>query len=290
MTASARWSDLILPAASVLESNNVTMGWCNDDYLLSNSRAVEPLFGTMPDYDWVCMIADAMGYGEAFRAGHATTEDWILDLYNTFRQTKETELPPYEVFRENGGYKYKNPPLRIAYREQIEKGIPFHTPSGKIEFYSMQIHELGDPIPPIPRYTPAPEGPDDALREKYPLQMIGYHTKRRCHSIHDQNPWLEEVDPPALWMHPDDAAARGIANGDMIEVFNDRGTVRIPAKVTRRIMRGVTCMSQGGWYTPDKNGVDTRGSINVLTGVRPTPLAKGNPQHTNLVEVRKAVE
>ncbi len=104
--------------------------------------------------------------------------------------------------------------------------------------------------------------------------MIGYHTKRRCHSIHDQNPWLEEVDPPALWMHPDDAAARGIANGDMIEVFNDRGTVRIPAKVTRRIMRGVTCMSQGGWYTPDKNGVDTRGSINVLTGVRPTPLAK----------------
>ena len=154
----------------------------------------------------------------------------------------------------------------------------------------MQIHELGDPIPPIPRYTPAPEGPDDALREKYPLQMIGYHTKRRCHSIHDQNPWLEEVDPPALWMHPDDAAARGIANGDMIEVFNDRGTVRIPAKVTRRIMRGVTCMSQGGWYTPDKKGVDTRGSINVLTGVRPTPLAKGNPQHTNLVEVRKSVE
>ena len=107
MTASARWSDLILPAASVLESNNVTMGWCNDDYLLSNSRAVEPLFGTMPDYDWVCMIADAMGYGEAFRAGHETTEDWILDLYNTFRETKETELPPYEQFRENGGYKYK---------------------------------------------------------------------------------------------------------------------------------------------------------------------------------------
>ena len=55
-------------------------------------------------------------------------------------------------------------------------------------------------------------------------------------------------------------------------------------------MRGVTCMSQGGWYTPDKKGVDTRGSINVLTGVRPTPLAKGNPQHTNLVEVRKSVE
>ena len=290
MTASARWSDIILPAASVLESNNITMGWCNDDYLLSNSRAVQPLFGAMPDYEWICMIADEMGYGEAFRAGHESTQDWLVDLYHSFRKDKEPELPDYETFRAEGGYQYKDPPLRIAYREQIETGVPFHTPSGKIEIYSAQIHALGDPIPPIPRYTPAPEGPDDALRKKYPLQMIGYHTKRRCHSIHDQNPWLEEVDPPALWIHPDDAEKRGIENGDLIEVFNDRGTVRIPAKVTKRIMRGVTCMSQGGWYTPDQNGVDTRGSINVLTGVRPTPLAKGNPQHTNLVEVRRVAE
>lgn len=288
MTASARYSDLILPAASVLESNNITMGWCNDDYLLSNTRAVQPLFGAIPDYDWVALIAEKMGYGEAFRAGHATTEDWLVDLYNAFRRDQEPELPPYEDFRANGGYQYKNPPMRIAYREQIEEGKPFRTPSGKIEFYSTQIHELGDPVPPIPCYTPAPEGPEDPLRETYPLQLIGYHTKRRCHSIHDQNPWLEEVDPPALWMHPADAEARGIQNGDLIEVYNDRGTVRIPAKVTRRIMQGVTCMSQGGWYTPDKNGVDIRGSINVLTAVRPTPLAKGNPQHTNLVQVRKA--
>ena len=101
---------------------------------------------------------------------------------------------------------------------------------------------------------------------------------------------ITDHDTSAGWDDAADAAARGLEDGDAVEVFNDRGTVRIPAKVTRRIMRGVTCMSQGGWYTPDKNGVDTRGSINVLTGVRPTPLAKGNPQHTNLVEVRKAVE
>lgn len=83
-----RWSDLILPAASVLESNNVTMGWCNDDYLLSNSRAVEPLFGTMPDYDWVCMIADAMG----LRRGvpRRTRDDRGLDLRSL------QHLPPDE--------------------------------------------------------------------------------------------------------------------------------------------------------------------------------------------------
>ena len=56
--------------------------------------------------------------------------------------------------------------------------------------------------------------------------------------------------------------------------------------MTERIVKGTVAMSQGGWFTPDKNGTDTRGSINVLTSAaHPTPLAKGNPQHTNLVEV-----
>ena len=87
---------------------------------------------------------------------------------------------------------------------------------------------------------------------------------------------------------------RLVPNGEkdvnnMIEVYNDRGTVRIPAFVTDRIIRGAVAMSQGGWYTPDEKGIDRRGSINVLTSsAYPTPLAKGNPQHTNLVEVSKA--
>ena len=100
---------------------------------------------------------------------------------------------------------------------------------------------------------------------------------------------MDEVEAPALWIHPEDAGARGIGQGDLVEVFNDRGSVRIPALVTERIMRGVTAMSQGGWYRPDGQGRDTRGSINVLTdGDHPSPLAKGNPQHTNLVEVKRA--
>ena len=79
-------------------------------------------------------------------------------------------------------------------------------------------------------------------------------------------------------------------DGDMIEVYNDRGTVRIPAFVTDRIIRGAVALSQGGWYTPGKDGVDVRGSINVLTYTyKPSPVAKGNPQHTNLVEVKRCL-
>ena len=285
-TPSTRFADLLLPVPSVLESDNITFPWANDDYLLSNSRAVEPLFGAMPDYDWVRLVARELGMECAFTQGRETEREWLEALYAAHRQN-EPELPDYETFRKNGGYLFRNAPIKVAYRENIQNGVPFKTPSGKIELFSMALYELAEPeIPPIPRYVPAPEGPEDALRSRYPLQLIGYHTKRRCHSIHDQNEWMEELDPPALWIHPADAAARGIQNGDLVEVFNDRGRVRIPAKVTRRIVQGVTAMSQGGWYTPDRQGVDTRGSINVLTRAdRPTPLAKGNPQHTNLVEV-----
>ena len=287
MTPSARFADILLPAASLLENDNIVMGWARDDYVLSNSKAVEPLFGCAPDYEWTKLVAREMGLEESFKAGHETSWDWLTDLYAELR-SKEPELPDYQTFRAEGGHQFQDAPLRIAYKDNIEKHLPFKTPSGKIELFSMRLYKMDDPefIPPIPRYVSAIEGPDDPLREKYPLQMIGYHTKRRCHSIHDQNSWLEEVDPPAIWIHPDDAAERGISDGDMVEVFNDRGKVRIPAKVTTRIVRGVTAMSQGGWYKPDKKGTDTRGSINVLTRAdTPTHLAKGNPQHTNLVQV-----
>ena len=288
MTASARFADLLLPAASLLECDNISMPWANDDYLLSSARAVEPLFGALPDYDWVRLVARKLGLEDAFTQGRETDMDWLRALYRAHRE-QEPELPEFAEFRRRGGWVFRDAPDKVAFRENIENGLPFATPSGKIELFSMQLFEMHDPeIPALCRYHPAPEGPDDALRQKYPLQLIGYHTKRRTHSIHDRNGWLEALDPPALWMHPLDAAARGIENGDLVEVFNDRGRVRIPANVTERIMQGVTALSQGGWYTPDKDGTDTRGSINVLTALRPTPLAKGNPQHTNLVEVIRA--
>ena len=96
---------------------------------------------------------------------------------------------------------------------------------------------------------------------------------------------MHRLDPQTLWMNPADAAARNLKDGDLAEVFNDRGRIRMPVRVTDRIMPGVTAISQGAWYRPDKNGTDTAGSINVLTSQHPTPYARGNGQHTNLVEV-----
>lgn len=204
---------------------------------------------------------------------------------------KEPELPDYETFSAKGGWQYKGKGRPVAFEEEIRdpENHPFPTPSGKIEIFSRKLYDRNRPetIPAIPRYVPCIDGPEDEKRDRYPLQLIGWHTRRRCHTIHDNNAWMDEIEMPGVWIHPVDAENRGIQDQDMVIVYNDYGKIQIPAIVTSRIRPGVTAISQGGWYTPDENGTDQRGSINVLTGSRPTPLAKGNPQHTNLVEIRK---
>lgn len=104
-----------------------------------------------------------------------------------------------------------------------------------------------------------PEGPDDVLAEKYPLQLIGWHTKRRCHSIHDSNEAMHKIDPQRLWMNPKDAAARNLKEGETVLVWNDRGKVEIPVYITDRIAAGVVAMSQGAWYRPDQMGSTRQG-------------------------------
>jgi anaerobic dimethyl sulfoxide reductase subunit A len=143
-------------------------------------------------------------------------------------------------------------------------------------------------VPPIPVFIPEWEGgPWDPLFSKYPLQAFGRHFQRRTHSIYDNVDWLEEAMPQRLFMNPIDAAARDIEDGDEVRVFNDRGEIRVTVRVTRRIMPGVVDIPQGAWWSPDEGGVDRRGNVNVLTSERPTPGAKGNAQHTLLVQVAR---
>lgn len=289
MTPSAKFADVLLPAPSFLEEDNISSPWRAGHYLLHNRQIIKPLFGCRTEYDWLSDVAKRLGLWEEWSEGREHHTQWLEYLYEELRK-KEPELPAYAVFKEHGGYTYQNPKSYIAYEEQCKdpEHHPFSTPSGKIEIFSQRLMDFGnsEEIPALPTYVPCPEGPEDGLRKQYPLQLIGWHTKRRCHSIHDNNPWMEEADPQKMWMHPEDAKARGLVTDDIAEIYNDRGCIRMPILVTNRIAKGVVAIAQGAWYQPDADGIDTRGSINVLTSSRPTPLAKGNPQHTNLVQVK----
>jgi Tat-targeted selenate reductase subunit YnfE len=100
---------------------------------------------------------------------------------------------------------------------------------------------------------------------------------------------LKEINPQEAWINPVDAAPRDIASGDTIRVNNEFGEIELLAKVTPRVVCGTVAISQGAWHDADMDGdrLDRGGSINTLTTQRPSPLSKGNPQHTNICEVRK---
>lgn len=292
MTASAKFADVLLPGVSMFEGQNITQPWQYGDFVGFNNQVIEPLYEGRFEYDWLSEVAEKIGLGPQFTEGR-TLGQWLEWCYEDLRR-KEPELPDYETFKKAGIWRYQNTPVRIAFADQ-RRDIdhhPFPTPSGKVELFSPEIWhtQFRDFMPAIPRYVDPPEGPNDPLRERYPLQLIGWHTKRRCHSIHDNNQAMHAIDPQALWMHPKDAQERGITEGQQVLIWNDRGRVQIGAHLTDRIMPGVVALSQGAWYAPDKNGTDHGGCINVLTSLRPTPYARGNGQHTNLVEVRPAEE
>lgn len=289
MTASAKFADLLLPGISMFEEENITKPWKFTEFLGFNNKAIEPLYECKTEYEWIRELAKGIGLEEEFTEGRDYSQ-WMSYIYEDLR-TSEPELPEYDEFREKGIYKFEEGHYPISFEKEVKdpKHYPFPTPSGKIELFSTKLwkNPMKDFMPPIPRYVAPPEGPQDPLTKRFPLQLSGWHSKCRTHTIHDNNLNLRKLDPQKLWIHPEDAAARSINDGDMVLVYNDRGQVKIPAKITDRVAKGVTTLSQGTWYTPDENGVDTRGSINVLTSQRPTPFARGNGQHTNLVEVQK---
>ena len=143
------------------------------------------------------------------------------------------------------------------------------------------------PQPGRPSTTPPTNG--DSARGGYPLQAIGHHTLHRVHSTHDNNDWLEEAFPQRVFINPVDAEARGIKDGDEVKVYNQRGALILPCRVTPRIMPGVIDIPQGAWYEPDANGVDRGGCVNVLTSHQWTPYAYASTQQTIMVEVERTM-
>jgi anaerobic dimethyl sulfoxide reductase subunit A len=131
------------------------------------------------------------------------------------------------------------------------------------------------------------QGGKSSAQGRYPLQALGHHTLHRVHSTHDNNDWLGEAFPQRVFINPLDAAERDIHDGDLIRVWNERGELLIPARVTPRILPGVVDIPQGAWWSPDEKGTDFGGCINVLTSERWTPYAFGTAQHTIMVQVEK---
>ena len=302
MTSSAKYADLLLPDLMTVEQEDIIPNDYagNMGYLIFIQPATSAKFERKPIYWILSEVAQRLGDDvyQRFTEGR-TQAQWLQHLYAKM-VAKDPALPAYDELKRMGIYKRKDPNGHfVAYRDfrRDPEAHPLKTPSGKIEIYSSRLAEIAarwqlekdEVISPLPVYASTFEGWDDPLRSQYPLQLFGFHYKARTHSSYGNVDVLQAACRQEVWINPLDAEKRGIKNGDLVRVFNQRGEVRLPAKVTPRIMPGVSAMGQGAWHDANMAGdrVDHGACMNTLTTHRPSPLAKGNPQHTNLVDIEK---
>jgi len=282
MTATARFADILLPVSTYMERNDIVAEG-GIPYYGHVNKVIEPLHESRSLFEIYRGIATRLGvtvYNEK------TEDEWLKVM------VEGSHVPDYDEFKRNAIYRIEFPEPHVAFKKQIEDpdNNPFPTPSGKIEIYSQRLADMNlQELPPIPKYIEHWEGRNDPLAEKYPLQLITTHFKRRAHTQFEKVPWLRELLPQAITMNTVDAQARDINNGDMVKVFNDRGEIILPAEVTERIMPGVVNIPQGAWHAPDEKGVDRGGCSNVLT------LDKRSPggavcHNTGLVQVEREGE
>ena len=300
MTASARYADIVLPDLMPIEQPSlIANDWAGDQgYLLMNSEYL-PAKDERHTLYWMCSkLAERLGISEEFTEGRSE-EEWRRCIYDEAR-AEDPDLPPYDELLETGIYRRSNPEgNHVAFREFREdpQAHPLDTPSGKIEIYSQKILDdtahfnlrEGEVISAIPEYAPGYFEPKAADKEAYPLQMIGFHHRGRAHSSYGSIDTIAQRARQQVWINPLDAEPRGIADGDLVKVSSHYGTLVIEAKVTERIMPGVTAMGEGAWHDANMfgDGIDYGGCINTLTSSRATPLSKGNPQHSNYVQIAR---
>lgn len=314
MTVSARYSDYVLPGTSAAEEYDLHPGENAGPmaYGIISQQAIEPMYECRSIFDICGELAKRLGTEDAYFEGK-DREQWLREAVALSRAA-DPDLPDYDTWKQMGLYRRNaGPVIPLADFRADPQAHPMDTPSGKIEIYSDRLAAMaekwtfgdfrpkraGDVLKPLPEYVETWEGQLEAKEsDKYPLQLIGHHFKARTHSTYGNVDWLREAHTQVLWINPIDADERGIRNGDQVFVFNDRGTVRIEARVTERIAPGVLSLPQGAWYQPTQEAgpagvnpdlpVDIAGSVNSLTSLHPSPLAKGNAVHTTIVQVEKA--
>jgi anaerobic dimethyl sulfoxide reductase subunit A len=280
LTPTARYADIVLPATTFWERNDVHTPWAGaGHYAIFMKQAIQPMYECRNDMDIFADLArrvGIVGYNDK------TEDEWLREL------TRDA-IDDFDAFAGQGLARLPAPDDAVAFAQQIRdpEHHPFTTPSGKIEIYSMAIAAKPDPyglgrIPPIPTWIPPLEAD---LR--YPLQLCTPKSRARTHSIHGNQEILARADRDDVWMHPTDAAKRGLTHGQRVRVFNGRGATILPVRVTDRIVPGVVSIKEGAWFTPDEGGVDQRGCANVLTDDRSAPCG-ATTYNTCLVEVERA--
>ncbi len=305
-TPTARFADIVLPACTSFEQNDVERGGdYSARYIMPMKQVIKPLYESKPTYEIFSMLADKLGHGKAFTEGKSEME-WVKSFYNAAKKQadgKKLSMPDFDTFwAENKQVEFpvteeaKQWTRHADYREE-PLFEPLGTASGKIELFSRDIEKMGyDDCPPHASWIEPIEYLGSPKAKQYPLHLLSPHPKDRLHSQMNNVKSLRDEyaikDREPVLISASDAKARGINNGDIVRVFNDRGEVLAGAKVSERIMPGVVRLREGGWYDPLNPGKDGTmckyGHVNVLTVDKgSSKLAQATIANSALVQIEK---
>jgi anaerobic selenocysteine-containing dehydrogenase len=273
-TDTADYADWILPATTQLEHFDVhkTYGhW----YLLANNPAIAPVGEARPNSAIFRELAARMGFDEP--ALRASDEEIARDAVDW--NSPLLDGVDLDELKDRGW-------VRMAYADAPFANGGFPTPSGRCEFFSQRLADQGlDPLPDwLPPYESAASNP--SLAARFPLAMISPPARNFMNSTFVNQPSLRAAErEPALEMHPDDAAARGLAGGAMVEVFNDRGHFLARLNVSDRARPGVVVGWGIWWHKLTEGGRN----VNAVTSQLLTDLGRGPVFYDCLVEVRSRI-
>jgi anaerobic dimethyl sulfoxide reductase subunit A len=273
LTPTVLHCDVVLPTTTFLERDDIIFP-SGGNYVLFSNQAVPPLPEAKNDYDIFCELADRLGFLSDYNEGKSA-EEWLEGF------VADSEIPDYEEFKRTGIHMGADQ-LRVGLSDFVAdpENHPLNTPSGRVEISSTAYAETG--------YSPIPECRILETTDRYPLRLVTPHPRFRIHSQYNNIPWFKEREKQALWIHPHDAAERGIENEQEVCVTSPEGRMRIIACVTDDIMPGVVSLLEGAWPSFGPDGTDTAGAANVLTSTVPTLPSHGSRTHSVLVQVTQS--
>ena len=299
-TATARHADIVLPATTSLERNDVA-STSQDRFLVAMKKAIEPVGEARSDFDIFAALAGPLGAWDAFTEGRSEME-WLRHLYGIARERageRLVEFPEFDDFWEQGHVEIPAPEKPRVILEDFRAdpaGRALDTPSGKIEIFSKTIDGFGyEDCPGHPAWLEPVEWLGGKEAAHHPLHMISNQPDTRLHSQMDSAGVSRESKirgREPVRMHPQDAAARGIADGDIVRIFNGRGAILAGASLTGKVRPGVIQIATGAWYDPltpgEVGALDRHGNPNVLTMDKGTSkLAQAPIALSALVDVER---
>lgn len=290
-TAAVRWADIVLPASTTLERDDISSGGTYSiDKIYAMKKVIEPMGEAKSDYEIFRDLAAQFYLDFQFTDGL----ELIDHIRNAYDRSDATD--DFETFWARG-YAFMEVPSEA--RRWVRHGNffndpeanPLHTESGRIEMYCNEIAKLElDDCPGMPAWIEKHEYLGNAADDQ--LHMVSPHPWYRLHSQMANSARLRALymvkDREPVRLNRADAEARGIAEGDLVELYNDRGTVIAGAILSDDIRPGVVSLYEGAWPSLDSKGRCNSGLANFLTSTqRASGLSQATTANTCLVRLRK---